>query len=327
MANIQIVIETLTSGLKNQLQLLRDLEVELQGFESAYASDYKQTQQRIDNITVQVDKTIKDAISKIDIPQPLTEDEITTLIKQYIVEVDTDKITQDLQSYIDEQVAKIELPKIPLDEIIETVVNQIPKPKNGESVTTEQIDKAVSDYMSDKDLGISDEDKATLKRELRAYLANEVSKLPKAKDGSDGVGIEDIKRDKDDMVITLTDDTEKRISLPKPQLQGGGGGTSLANATSTAIVSTDKDISLPTQSQNVLVDATSGDVTITLPHARNCFFYGRSYRIGITRIDNTQNKVFIVTNGEMIMNETDITLYGLEVVNLITDGNNYYLGA
>ena len=31
MADIQVVIQTLTSGLKNQLQLVRDLEAELQG--------------------------------------------------------------------------------------------------------------------------------------------------------------------------------------------------------------------------------------------------------------------------------------------------------
>jgi len=82
--------------------------------------------------------------------------------------------------------------------------------------------------MSDKELGVSDEDKAQLKKELKAFLLTEISKIPKAKDS---VGIEDIKRVKDDLVITLTDGETKKIRLPiQKQFVGGGGGISLAQA-------------------------------------------------------------------------------------------------
>ena len=62
---------------------------------------------------------------------------------------------------------------------------------------------------------------------------------------------------------------------------------------------------------------------------KNCFFNNRSYKIGITKIDNTNNKVIILPfKDEKLSNEINQTLYGEgDVVNFITDGKNWFKGS
>jgi len=73
----------------------------------------------------------------------------------------------------------------------------------------------------------------------------------------------------------------------------------------TLIINTSIDLELSAQSQSVLVDATSGDIDITLPDPSLCLVSGRSYRIGITKIDTTDGMVNILPfASELIVGET-----------------------
>jgi len=80
-------------------------------------------------------------------------------------------------------------------------------------------------------------------------------------------------------------------------------------------------------SQSVLVDATAGDIDVTLPNPANCFSTNRSFVVGITKIDVTANVVNILPfASELIVGETSQYLvFDGEVLNFITDGTNWYL--
>lgn len=84
----------------------------------------------------------------------------------------------------------------------------------------------------------------------------------------------------------------------------------------------------PTQ-QTVLCDATLGSFSVTLPNPVQCFNNNRSFRIAIHKIDSSVNTITISPYaGELVMNEVNQSLlYEGEILNFITDGTNWYLGA
>lgn len=95
------------------------------------------------------------------------------------------------------------------------------------------------------------------------------------------------------------------------------------------IINVDEDAKLSAATQTVLVDATSGDINITLPSPSQCFNDNRSFSIAIHKIDTTANVVTILPNdSESVVGETSQTLeLDGEIYNFITDGTNWYLGA
>jgi len=105
--------------------------------------------------------------------------------------------------------------------------------------------------------------------------------------------------------------------------------TAIYTHTRELVISTGADLELNAISQTVFVDAVSGDLYITLPSPSNCFDANRSLRIAIHKIDSSENIINIIPNGsELIVGESSQTLeYEGEILNFITDGKNWYLGA
>jgi len=93
--------------------------------------------------------------------------------------------------------------------------------------------------------------------------------------------------------------------------------TKTANYTATAIT------------QALLCNATSGNITITLPSASASYSSNRSIEIAVSKIDTSSNTVTIVgTGGATVAGETSQVLVAdNEVINLITDGTDWWLGA
>lgn len=77
-----------------------------------------------------------------------------------------------------------------------------------------------------------DADNNLIIKELQAYILGNKSEFKGARgengsdgrNGSNGVGIEDITKSKDEIKITLTDGTVKKFSVPKTTIYAGGGG-------------------------------------------------------------------------------------------------------
>jgi len=95
------------------------------------------------------------------------------------------------------------------------------------------------------------------------------------------------------------------------------------------IISTSTSISLSAKNQTIIADATSGVINITLPNPALSHINNRSYKIGVTKSDVTTNRVNILPYGsELVVGEASQFLdVDGEVLNFITDGTNWYLGA
>ena len=77
----------------------------------------------------------------------------------------------------------------------------------------------------------------------------------------------------------------------------------------------------------LLVDATSGDVEITLPNPSLSYVNGGSIPISINKIDNSANIVSILPfASETILGDSSVVLeYQNEVIGLITNGTSWWL--
>jgi len=95
------------------------------------------------------------------------------------------------------------------------------------------------------------------------------------------------------------------------------------------IISTSVSIALTAKNQTIIADAAAGVINITLPNPALSLINNRSYKIGVTKKDISTNKVNILPFGtELVVGETlqFLDVDG-EVLNFITDGTNWYLGA
>ena len=214
MANNSELFATLIEGLSALNQRLNDLEVDTDGtkkeindFQSEYAKEVKLLQQQIDEITIQIDRLIKEAIKEIPIPKDgkdgadydedvakaLLKAEINKLIKQRNLEVE--KIKSEVLQAVE---------NIP--------VQKGDKGEDGKSVTDEQIQTYISIWLDDNIDSLKGEDG---KRGIQGL---------RGKSGEDGVSIIDAKIENDYLVLTFSDGNIKRVKLPRQNINMGGGG-------------------------------------------------------------------------------------------------------
>lgn len=102
--------------------------------------------------------------------------------------------------------------------------------------------------------------------------------------------------------------------------------SAIFDSTRELVISTTINTDLTISSQTILVDATSGDVNITLPPPTACFSNSRSLRITVSKIDTSSNAVNILPNSsESIVGEVQQSLLMEgERYNFITDGTNWH---
>lgn len=99
----------------------------------------------------------------------------------------------------------------------------------------------------------------------------------------------------------------------------------VSNGAHVTTVTTDTNMS--TETRTLLVDASSGEIDITLPNPTAFHSNSISRAVGITKTDSSVNIINILPNGsETIVNETsqELRLQG-EVLNFISDGTNWWL--
>lgn len=95
-----------------------------------------------------------------------------------------------------------------------------------------------------------------------------------------------------------------------------------------AVQSTTSNLTLSPESITVLCDCTSNNITITLPDPSSTYSDGFSEQIAISRSDQTANILTISPfSSELIVGQSSLDVQGGEVINLVTDGVNWYLGA
>lgn len=312
------LLATLIEAISALNQRANDLEVENDGtkkeindFQGEYAKEVKLLQKQIDEISVQIDRLIREAIKEIPqakdgvngkdydetVAKALLKAEINKLVKSRNLE------TEKIKSEVLQAVSEIEVPKAK-DGI------------DGKSATGLQVQNAVNEWIDANYESLKGEDGKSIQG----------AKGDSGEDGSDGISIVNAEMKGDYLVLTFSDDTEKRVKLPKQRVLVGGGGT-IEDRTDLIITAT-QNTYLSAQSQTILCDATNENINIKLPRPSSCFNSGRSFRIVFTRKDITENIVTITPYGtELILNELSQDLLSREVINLITDGINWYYAA
>ena len=263
--------------------------------------------------------------------------EIDNSMRSYIKDMPIPKDGKDAKvdyesifKFVTSEVLKIEPEKVNYDEInskIDAEVSKIPTPKNGKSG---KDGKAGVDGIS-PEINYAKVNKGVMSQFPKKEIIEDVKKsIPEPEVV---VGIKEIKLEKDNLVIITTDGKKKKFPISFKAFQlfgdGGGDGVNLSVATSTRIVSTSEDISLSAISQNILANTTNGNINITLPDPTTCFFQERSYKIGITKIDISANKVIILPFGSesILLEEKQELEYAQDVLNFITDGTNWHIGS
>ena len=201
------IVSTLLEGLLHQKEQLELTIEELNQFEKAYGKDSKITQDRLDKLSVDLDKISQDidtlkAIKPdtIDLSNYATLDDVRQALESIVIP-DMPKIIKG----IDGKDAEIDYNEIE-SLVIQWLQSQDLKGKDGITPSEEEIKTIVYEWLQAN------------KDSLKGAKGDTV----KAKDGKDGIGIQSITYKNNTLYITLTDGTKKEFKMPVQYVGGGG---------------------------------------------------------------------------------------------------------
>ena len=200
------IVSTLLEGLLHQKEQLELTIEELNQFEKAYGKDSKITQDRLDKLSVDLDKISQDietlkAIKPdtIDLSAYATLDDVRQALESIVIP-DMPKVING----IDGKDAEIDYNEIE-SLVIQWLQSQDLKGKDGITPTDEDIKAIVYEWLEAN------------KDSLKGAKGDTV----KAKDGKDGISIDTITYKNNTLYITLTDGTKKEFKLPVQYVGGG----------------------------------------------------------------------------------------------------------
>ena len=201
------IVSTILEGLLHQKEQLELTIEELNQFEKAYGKDSKITQDRLDKLSVDLDKISQD-IETLKSIKPETID-----LSGYAT---LDDVRQALDGIVIPDMPKVikgdkgDAAEIDYNEIESLVIqwlqSQDLKGKDGITPTDEDIKSIVYEWLNAN------------KDSLKGAKGDSV----KAKDGINGIGIDTITYKNNTLYITLTDGTKKEFKLPVQYVGGGG---------------------------------------------------------------------------------------------------------
>ena len=201
------IVSTLLEGLLHQKEQLELTIEELNQFEKAYGKDSKITQDRLDKLSVDLDKISQDietlkAIKPetIDLSAYATLDDVRQALESIVIP-DMPKVING----IDGKDAELDYSEIE-SLVIQWLQSQDLKGKDGITPTDEDIKSIVYEWLNAN------------KDSLKGAKGDTV----KAKDGKDGISIDTITYKNNTLYITLTDGTKKEFKMPVQYVGGGG---------------------------------------------------------------------------------------------------------
>ena len=200
------IVSTLLEGLLHQKEQLELTIEELNQFEKAYGNNSKITTDRLDKLSVDLDKISQDietlkAIKPdtIDLSAYATLDDVRQALESIVIP-EMPKVING----IDGKDAEIDYNEIE-SLVIQWLQSQDLKGKDGITPTEEDIKYIVYEWLeANKD-----------------SLKGAKGDSAKAKDGINGIGIDTITYKNNTLYITLTDGTKKEFKLPVQYVGGG----------------------------------------------------------------------------------------------------------
>ena len=201
------IVSTLLEGLLHQKEQLELTIEELNQFEKAYGKDSKITQDRLDKLSVDLDKISQDidtlkAIKPdtIDLSNYATLDDVRQALESIVIP-DMPKVING----IDGKDAEIDYNEIE-SLVIHWLQSQDLKGKDGITPSEEEIKTIVYEWLQAK------------KDSLKGAKGDNV----KGDKSKDGIGIQSITYKNNTLYITLTDGTKKEFKMPVQYVGGGG---------------------------------------------------------------------------------------------------------
>ena len=201
------IVSTLLEGLLHQKEQLELTIEELNQFEKAYGKDNKITQDRLDKLSVDLDKISQDietlkAIKPdtIDLSAYATLDDVRQALESIVIP-EMPKVING----IDGKDAEIDYNEIE-SLVIQWLQSQDLKGKDGITPSEEEIKAIVYEWFEAN------------KASLKGAKGDSV----KGDKGKDGIGIDTITYKNNTLYITLTDGTKKEFKLPVQYVGGGG---------------------------------------------------------------------------------------------------------
>ena len=201
------IVSTLLEGLLHQKEQLELTIEELNQFEKAYGKDSKITQDRLDKLSVDLDKISQDidtlkAIKPdtIDLSNYATLDDVRQALESIVIP-DMPKVING----IDGKDAEIDYNEIE-SLVIHWLQSQDLKGKDGITPSEEEIKTIVYEWLQAN------------KDSLKGAKGDSV----KGDKGKDGIGIQSITYKNNTLYITLTDGTKKEFKMPVQYVGGGG---------------------------------------------------------------------------------------------------------
>lgn len=303
------LLATLFESIVNLKERLDGTVDELNGFEDQYSSDKQLLQSQLDDIYIQIQRLVDEAVSNIPTPKDgkdfdrevanaLITAQISKLVRQKDKDIAT--VKDEVRSYLEEQVSKI-------------------KPKEP---TAEQIRESTEAWLDDNIELISGRDGKDGKDGQDAepidydIIREYIESLPKAKDGKDGAdgedgkdgnGIKDIYSKEGYLYIVLDNDDVKSFKLPVIKKSGGviyqDSGTTTAEASNVKLYVKASETILKGQPVSY-AGYVPGETAITVQIASNL----TDVSIGIANESMAAGQFgYIVTNG--VMDGLDTSLY------------------
>ena len=201
------IVSTLLEGLLHQKEQLELTIEELNQFEKAYGKDSKITQDRLDKLSVDLDKISQDidtlkAIKPdtIDLSNYATLDDVRQALESIVIP-DMPKVING----IDGKDAEIDYNEIE-SLVIHWLQSQDLKGKDGITPSEEEIKTIVYEWLQAN------------KDRLKGAKGDSVN----GDKGKDGIGIQSITYKNNTLYITLTDGTKKEFKMPVQYVGGGG---------------------------------------------------------------------------------------------------------
>ena len=201
------IVSTLLEGLLHQKEQLELTIEELNQFEKAYGKDSKITQDRLDKLSVDLDKISQDidtlkAIKPdtIDLSNYATLDDVRQALESIVIP-DMPKVINGIDSK-DAEIDYNEIESL----VIHWLQSQDLKGKDGITPSEEEIKTIVYEWLQAN------------KDSLKGAKGDSV----KGDKGKDGIGIQSITYKNNTLYITLTDGTKKEFKMPVQYVGGGG---------------------------------------------------------------------------------------------------------
>lgn len=285
------------------------------------SNESKQLQKDIDAKLLKIDVEVQKYLESL--PEPKNGKD---------AEVDYGKIQKIITAQVlEKEPQKVDYEKVDLkiEEKTSKIKQQLLgiKPKEVDyNVVNKEIKKQVSKIEPEK-ISYSKINKDIMSNFPKNEIVEAVEKRkPKVKEP---VGIEDIKFEKDKLIIKTTDGKVRTFKISQTQISMFGGSGEVVKADLLELVlRVTESRELENVSQTILCDATDGEINIKLPDPSRSYLNPRSIKIAISKIDISTNRVNILPfNGEKILNDTNQYLVASEVINLVTDGIDWWYGA